>query len=212
MALTKRINTSYTLKSINDSDTVTLDTSLVTVTGNLVVLGSQASLSTTNTIIFDNIITLNAGLSPSIAPTINAGLEVDRGTQANVQLRWNESYKRWQINNVDLTEGNFANIATTSGAGSALTRISQDAAPVLGGNLDVQNYQIYSSTSNYVTINDNVAIATTTVTPPAVPGNVVVYTSTSGGSQSGVYINNGVDPVAELTTQTAALKYAIIFG
>jgi hypothetical protein len=212
MSLTKRINTNYTLKSVNASDTVTMDTSLVTITGNLVVLGSQAALSTTNTIVFDNIVTLNAGLSPSIAPTLNAGLEIDRGTQANVQLRWNESVKRWQINNTDLTEGNFANIATTAGAGAALTRISQDSAPVLGGNLDVQNYQIYSSTSNYVTINDNVAIATTTVVPPALPGNVVVYTSASGGSQSGVYVNNGVDPVSELTTQTAALKYAIIFG
>jgi hypothetical protein len=93
-----------------------------------------------------------------------------------------------------------------------MTLLSDDTAPALGGNLDLKNYQIYSSTSNYVTINDNVAIATTTVAPSAVPGNVVVYTSASGGSQSGVYVNNGVDPVSELTTQTAALKYAIIFG
>jgi hypothetical protein len=186
-----------------------MDTSLVTVTGNLIVLGSQSALSTTNTTIFDNIITLNAGLSPSVAPTLNAGIEVDRGTLANVQLRWNETVKSWQVTSDGST---YANIATTAGTGSALTTISQDTAPVLGGNLDVQNYQIYSSTSNYIRLNDNVAIATTTVAPPTLPGNVVVYASASGGSQSGVYVNNGVDPVSELTTQTAALKYAIIFG
>jgi hypothetical protein len=213
MALTKRINTSYTLKTINVSDTVTMDTSLVTITGNLIVLGSQASLSTTNTTIFDNVITLNAGLSPGIAPTLNAGIEVDRGTLANVQLRWNETVRAWQVTNDGTTYSNIATIASgLSPSTTSLTAISQDTAPVLGGNLDVQNYQIYSSTSSYIRLNDNVAIATTTVAPPAVPGNVVVYTSTSGGSQSGVYVNNGVDPVSELTTQTAALKYAIIFG
>ena len=142
MALNKIINTSYTLKTINASDTVTMDTSLVTITGNLVVLGNQASLSTTNTAIFDNVITLNAGLSPSIPPTLNAGIEVDRGTLANVQLRWNESVKNWQVTTNGST---YANIATTAGAGSALTAVSQDTAPILGGNLDVQSYQIYST-------------------------------------------------------------------
>ena len=112
MAQNTRINTSYTLKTINASDSVTLDTSLVTVTGNLIVLGSQAAISTTNTTLFDNIITLNAGLSPSIAPTLNAGIEVDRGTQTNVQLRWNETVKSWQVTNDGTT---YANIATIAG-------------------------------------------------------------------------------------------------
>ena len=188
MAQNTRINTSYTLKTINASDSVTLDTSLVTVTGNLIVLGSQAAISTTNTTLFDNIITLNAGLSPSIAPTLNAGIEVDRGTQTNVQLRWNETVKSWQVTNDGTT---YANIATIAGGISpslpSLTSESQDTAPALGGNLDVQNYQVYSSTSAYVRINDNVAIATTTVAPTAVTNNVVVYASTVSGGGSGLY-------------------------
>ena len=146
MALTKRISTSYTLKTINTSDTVTMDTSLVTITGNLIVLGSQAAISTTNTTIFDNIITLNAGLSPSTPPSLNAGIEVDRGTLSNVSLRWNETVKAWQVTNDGTT---YANIATIAGGISpslpSLTSVSQDTAPALGGNLDVQNYQIYSS-------------------------------------------------------------------
>ena len=207
MALINRFNTSYTLKSINASDTVTMDTSLVTITGNLIVLGNQTSLSTTNTAIFDNIITLNAGLSPNVAPTLNAGIEVDRGTLANVQLRWNETVKAWQIT----SDGSaYANIAT--GTGSALTAISQDTAPVLGGNLDIQNYQIYSSTSSYVRINDNVAMATTSVAPTALASNTVIYTTTAGGGGSGLYTVQSDGATNELATKSAAIKYSIIFG
>lgn len=212
MAQNTRINTSYTLKTINASDSVTLDTSLVTVTGNLIVLGSQAAISTTNTTLFDNIITLNAGLSPSIAPTLNAGIEVDRGTQTNVQLRWNETVKSWQVTNDGTT---YANIATIAGGISpslpSLTSVSQDTAPALGGNLDVQNYQVYSSTSAYVRINDNVAIATTTVAPTAVTNNVVVYASTVSGGGSGLYTSTSSGN-NELATKSAAVKYSIIFG
>ena len=209
MALNKIINTSYTLKTINASDTVTMDTSLVTITGNLVVLGNQASLSTTNTAIFDNVITLNAGLSPSIPPTLNAGIEVDRGTLANVQLRWNESVKNWQVTTNGST---YANIATTAGAGSALTAVSQDTAPILGGNLDVQSYQIYSSTSDYIVHNDNIAMATTSVAPTALAGNTVIYTSTAGGGGSGLYTVQSDSSTNELATKSAAIKYSIIFG
>ena len=209
MALNKRISTSYTLKTINSSDTVTMDTSLVTITGNLVVLGNQASLSTTNTAIFDNVITLNAGLSPSVAPTLNAGIEIDRGTLANVQLRWNETVKNWQVT----SDGTiYANIATTSSSGLALTAVSQDTAPVLGGNLNVQSYQIYSSTSDYIVHNDNIAMATTSVAPTALAGNTVIYTSTAGGGGSGLYTVQSDSSTNELATKSAAIKYSIIFG
>jgi len=213
MALTKRINTSYTLKTINSSDTVTMDTSLVTITGNLIVLGNQASLSTTNTSIFDNIVTLNAGLSPNVAPTLNAGIEVDRGTLANVQLRWNETVKAWQITSDGSAYANIATMASgLSPSTTSLTSVSQDTAPVLGGNLNVQNYQIYSSTSSYVGINDNVAMATTSVAPSALAGNTVIYTTTAGGGGSGLYTVQSDGATNELATKSAAIKYSIIFG
>lgn len=213
MSLTKRINTSYTLKTINASDSVTMDTSLVTITGNLVVLGSQAAISTTNTTLFDNVITLNAGLSPSTAPTLNAGIEVDRGTQANVQLRWNETVKAWQVTNNGSTYANIATIASgLSPSTPSLTAVSQDTAPVLGGNLDVQSYQIYSSTSNYIVHNDNIAMATTSVAPTALAGNTVIYTSTAGGGGSGLYTVQSTGATNELATKSAAIKYSIIFG
>ena len=213
MATTKkRLNTSFTVSTINGSDTITLDSGLVTITGNLQVNGNTQQVATINSAISDNTIFLNHGTA---TPNIRgAAIEVDRGTAANVQLRWNEQVQYWQVTRDGI---NFANIAVTGTSLSAsnpavLSAIVQDPAPALGGNLDVQNYQIFSSTGKYVTINSNIAIAKTQITPAALPGNVVVFTAISGGGQSGVYVNNGVDAVSELASQVAPMKYAIIFG
>lgn len=209
----KRLNTSYILQTVNNTDTVTLDTSKVTITGNLDVLGVTTYIESTTTQIKDSIVQLNQGETGAGVTGGVAGFEIDRGTLADVQLRWNEAVGFWQITR-DGT--NFANIAITSSLGTsnpaALTAVVRDIAPTLGGNLDLKNYQLFSSTSNYVTVNSNIAIAKTTTTPTTQSGNVVVFTANSGGSQSGVFVNNGVDPVSELTSQVAAMKYAIIFG
>lgn len=207
MSANKRLNTSYTLTTINSSDSVTFNTSLVTVTGNLVVLGAQTAIETQNTTIWDNIITLNAGLSPNVSPTLNAGLEVDRGTMANVALRWNESTKTWQITD---QFGLYSNISYTSGSGSAAT-LATDPAPSVSANLNMWNYSIYSNTQPVVYFNDNIAVSTTSVAPTAITNNVVVYGSEVSGGGSGLYTatasgNN------ELATKSAAIKYSIIFG
>ena len=115
MASTKRILGDYTIQTINPADKVNINTSLVTINGNLIVTGEQTSIDTTNTTIWDNIITLNGGTSPGTAPVLDAGIEVDRGTQANVQLRWHEAVQQWQITNNGST---FANIATATATGN----------------------------------------------------------------------------------------------
>lgn len=207
MSANKRLNTSYTITTVNSSDSVTLNTSLVTVTGNLVVLGAQTAIETTNTTIWDNIITLNAGLSPNVAPSLNAGLEVDRGTQSNVGLRWSETTKTWQISD---QYGYYSNISYTGGSGSVST-LATDPAPAISGNLNTWNYAIYSNTAPVVYFNDNIAVSTTSVAPTAITNNVVVYASAVGSGGSGLYTatSAGND---ELATKSAAIKYSIIFG
>lgn len=198
MAATKRLNSSYTLATINPADTVTLDTSLVTVTGNLVVLGVQTVVESTTTTVVDPIITLNQGESGTGVTSVYSGIEVDRGLATDVQLRWNETLRTWQVSN---TAGTFANIGG----------LTTDTAPSLSGNLDVKNFQIYNSLNSVVHFNDNVAIATTGVAPGAISNNVVVYASTVSGGGSGLYTasTNGNN---ELATKSAAIKYSIIFG
>jgi len=86
----------------------------VTVSGNLTVSGTTTSINTSTLNIADNIVILNNDVTG--APSENAGIEVERGTSANVALRWNETEDKWEIT----TDGSaYATIATTSDISSA---------------------------------------------------------------------------------------------
>jgi hypothetical protein len=69
----------------------------MTVTGNLTVAGNAANLSVTSLSVQDNIINIAAETTGT--PTQNAGLQVIRGDETNVQLRWNEVDNVWQFTN-----------------------------------------------------------------------------------------------------------------
>lgn len=69
----------------------------LTVGGNLIVQGTTTTLNTTELQIEDNIITLNSNITGT--PSLNAGLEVERGTSTNTSLIWNETTDRWTFTN-----------------------------------------------------------------------------------------------------------------
>ena len=69
------------------------------VTGNLTTSGTRTYANTTNVQLGDNIITLNAEIPSGLAPTENAGFEVNRGSSANVSLVWNEANDNWTATN-----------------------------------------------------------------------------------------------------------------
>jgi hypothetical protein len=69
------------------------------VTGNLTTSGTRTYANTTNVQLGDNIITLNAEIPSGLAPTENAGFEVNRGSAANVSLVWNEANDNWTATN-----------------------------------------------------------------------------------------------------------------
>jgi len=190
MASYKRIGGNYTIESIGGN---------VTIVGNLIVTGNSTSVTSTNTSVTDSIITLNKGESGSGVTTVYAGIEIDRGSAANVQLRWNEAYDKWQVTSDGTT---FANISTSSGGGGL----------TIAANLDMLTYSIYSSTAETVKLDDNVAIQNTTVVPTASAGYNTIYAQTPGGGGSGLYVTNTTTAAQELATQSAAIKYSIIFG
>jgi hypothetical protein len=66
----------------------------VTVSGNLTVSGTTTTLNTETLTVNDNIIVLNNNASG--APSENAGIEVERGSSTNVQIRWNETTDVWE--------------------------------------------------------------------------------------------------------------------
>lgn len=94
---------------------VTISNNL-TVTGDLTVNGNVTTLNTENLLIEDNIVVLNSNVTGT--PAANAGLEVERGTSDNVQIRWNESIDKWQLTN-DGTA--YVNIASNSDIANVAT-------------------------------------------------------------------------------------------
>jgi len=91
----------------------------LTVTGDLVVNGTTTSVNSNIVEIGDNIITLNA--DETGAPSQDAGIEIERGTSANVSLYWNETADAWYLN-----DGTAKEIATISDLGSYNPTIGTD--------------------------------------------------------------------------------------
>jgi hypothetical protein len=101
---------------------VTISNNL-TVTGDLTVNGNTTTLNTANLNVEDNFVLLNSGVTGS--PSLNAGLEVERGDSTNVAIRWNESTDKWEFT-VDGT--NY----TELGAGGASVSSSAPSSPTTG--------------------------------------------------------------------------------
>jgi hypothetical protein len=131
-------------------------TNNLTVGGNLTVNGTVTSVNTETTTLNDNIIVLNNNETGT--PSQNAGLEVERGTSANVSILWNESSDQWTATN-DGTNYHAITRKFTSAVGNGtLTQI-----PVthnLGSREVVVN--VYDS-ATYDTVECDVVRTSTTV-------------------------------------------------
>lgn len=194
MATVKKLNTTYTL-----------DTTDVIITGNLTVQGTQTLVESTDTIIKDRIIVLNSGETGAGVTLESAGIEIDRGTSADVSIRWYEPYGEWQLTKNGTT---FSNIAAFTGA-TGITAVSEDHNPALGGNLNTGSFYITSTTNN-VRIGGNLELVNQTVSPSAVTGATVVYAATPGAGTSGVYVVNGSAANQELVTKARAFGFSLI--
>ena len=66
--------------------------------GNVTINGTQTTVNTATLSVADNIVTLNSDKTSGGA-TENAGIQVRRGSDANVELRWNETTDKWTFTN-----------------------------------------------------------------------------------------------------------------
>lgn len=103
--------------------TGTVNTSHLIVGGDLTVSGTTTSINTETVTVDDNIIVLNNNATG--APTVDAGIEVERGSSTNVKLLWNETTDKWQFTNDGSTY-------TDLGAGGASISDTPPASPVPG--------------------------------------------------------------------------------
>ena len=77
-------------------DDVTV-TGNLSIGGNLDVAGSINSINTTEVNIVDNKVVLNTNVTG--APSADAGVKVNRGTSADVEILWNETADQWTLTN-----------------------------------------------------------------------------------------------------------------
>jgi len=85
-----------TTVTIGLPDDVTITNDL-NVGGNLNVTGTINSVNTTEINIVDNKVNLNSNATGT--PTANAGIKVERGDSADVEVLWNETDDRWTLTN-----------------------------------------------------------------------------------------------------------------
>ena len=101
------VNDDITISGTDDEITVTESGNIISIglpdnviiAGNLTVNGTTTTVNTEEVLIADNILVLNSNEAGT--PSQAAGVEVERGTEANVQLRWDEADDDWEFQAYD---------------------------------------------------------------------------------------------------------------
>jgi hypothetical protein len=157
--------------SVTVGEDLTVGKDLV-VEGDFTVRGTTTFIDTEDLHVKDNLITLNFGLSASVEPTLNAGIEVARGSEENVSLIWNETLDTWQATRDGST---YADVLLSGDAvpTSDITDFQEEVEDVVGG-------MVQGSTSIDVTYNDNGASAGTLTVDTILKSSDSYLTSSSG--------------------------------
>ena len=97
--------------------TGTVNASGLILSGDLTVNGTTTTVNSNTVNIGDSIITLNS--DETYSATQDAGIEVERGTDANVSLIWDETNNRWTVGSETFVAGTF--VGALTGTASAVT-------------------------------------------------------------------------------------------
>ena len=148
--------------------TTTVDDNLI-VSGDLTVNGTTTTINTTTLNVSDNIVILNNDVTGT--PTENAGIEVERGTSANVLVRWNETNDKWEATN----DGSiYGNIVTTADTGTVTSTMIADGT-IVNADVNASAAIAHSKLANATA--GQVLLGTTTtgvVTATTVSGDVTI--------------------------------------
>lgn len=100
-----------------------------TINGNLNVVGTATTTLSETVNIKDSNILLNSDLASDTAPSVDAGITVERGNATDAQLIWNESDDKWQVNDgsstYDITHSTHAALTLDTNTASALSLSGQ---------------------------------------------------------------------------------------
>jgi len=184
--------------------TVTVDDNLV-VSGDLTVNGTTTTVNTETINLADNLIVLNS--NEAGAPSQNAGIEVERGSSANVVLRWNETSDKWELTEDGST---YVDIAT-------ITYVDAQTVSVLNDISDVSTASVASGDflkwNGSAWVNDPINLGTDTVGNymsgvTAGTGITITHTPGEGSSATIAVTSNTYQPLDSELTALAGLTSA----
>lgn len=172
-------------------DDVTIGGSL-TVTGDLTVNGTVTTLNTSTVAIEDNIFLLNSNVTGT--PVSNAGIEVERGTDTNASILWDETNDIWTAGLV----GDESKILTSSNASASdisdfdITVDSEIDAYVTGSNsISVSSGAIDTTlaTTSYLSKSSGLAVDVSSLETKLITDNFV---KKYAAQNSAITISGGV--------------------
>ena len=225
MAKTLRTSGDYTIKagdgfnSGSGTNTITLDSLNVSVSGNLTVGGTSSTISTTNTVIEDNIIELQTGISAS---SNDSGIIIERGsTGDNAAIIWDESVDSFKLGTTTATGADKSGGITVTagalgiGALTATTGTFSGAVSSVGHTVE-GNITAGSVTTNEITANGSNADLSI---QPSGTGDVLISalrvngTTIDSSDSSAVQINENTEVDGTLTvTGAVAITSGTITG
>jgi hypothetical protein len=215
MSHTQRFSDNYKLESIGGAGTVEIEATTLTVTGNLVVAGTNTAVNSTDLDIADKTIVLNKGeTGAGVTSPVHSGIEIDRGTLTNTGLRYNDTSNKWELTNDGST---WADIL--AGASAGMLNVVEDITPQLGGALDVNGQTITSASNGDIVVDPNGtgqlkinhAISLHNESDPSATADYnKLYAKTPSEGGSGVFFVNSTTS-DELVSKTKAMVFALIF-
>ena len=143
----------------------------VTIGGDLTVNGTTTTISTTNTIVEDAIIELAHGTTGS--PTSDAGIVIERGTEANAFIGFDESADKFIVGTGSFTGASTGDLTITTGTlvanleGNVTGNVTGDLSGNVTGNVTGNlsgNVTATTGTSSFATIDfDDITDGTITI-------------------------------------------------
>jgi hypothetical protein len=215
MSSADRITGSYSLDTYGGGISITANNGNgdIYLNGNLYVIGTFSNIKSIDTLISDNIVTLQANLTTGV-PVLDAGLEVRRGDECTVGIQWKEAIDRWQVKNDCYTWSNI------------MVRVEDDADPHLGGHLyttgDVYsntNWEIRSLSPHNIVLRPgwNGTVGNTGIQISHITENVTVKANATvltarepEAGEAGLYVTNSRSDNKELITKRKALVFALV--
>ena len=213
---------------------------LVTIHGNLKIIGNSASISSTNSTIKDNIIVLNDGETGAGVALGNAGIMINRGISSNAYWQFAEATTSWEgrfgngnliaisaadpVNNSDVvTKGYLASHGTPPGGSD--THVLYNKTGTIAGNvgltfidgtgvLTIGNISIGPDAIQHtsdITVSSPLRMNNMASPPAAVSAHTTIYANVPGGGGTGVYFVNTSNS-DELISKTNATVLALIFS